>query len=618
MGLVDLSLVSQEPAYWGWLRSLVLEDVEAAIRLSNPDIPMPAQPPTETAQDILERVAGALAFTDTPELLERATELVANCQNSIPPLEPLLRFREQLLGFGGQLSKETAQAVGLALQEEILAVGASLDALAASPEGFAETLARLATGLEERQKTMLFLELTRSAGLIGQSSSRLRQLTQSRSLTRKDLLEAIDPLAELEGALADSLFYGEQSISSGISPSFAREILAAISVPLEEEIAVLRHLLLETSSQETKDHLKPGLEKMAGVFRILGQDVAADHMSRLARSVDHKLATNDIANALAQAEILVFGLLTHYPDRPEWEAAPLVQEDAEEEPIQPTNPNWEQAGLLVERWVKRTHPEDAIQAMRLLRGLDGLPSQAQPISAGIQKILEGCFTSLRTPGVPEKVIVLKGFRLLHALRFSGGVSEDQIAAIRGQLEQVATSAAKKASPPSVPKQPIVAPESAPIPAIIDEPAMSPLAPPLHPFAWESELGEEARTAFWHFSASHLNQLKKPEAPLFWVAMGWMEASVSMLAGKDHPLRQAITDACTQRQLTPDALGFLEWLQEGVQSFQKTQLEKALHLMEVYTAEARQAFGAGKTSHATSLLLAQAQLLSEHGFCAGDP
>ena len=34
MGLVELSLVSQEPPYWGWLKPLFLEDLDAAINVS--------------------------------------------------------------------------------------------------------------------------------------------------------------------------------------------------------------------------------------------------------------------------------------------------------------------------------------------------------------------------------------------------------------------------------------------------------------------------------------------------------------------------------------------------------------------------------------------------------
>lgn len=49
MGLVEFSLVSQEPPYWGWLKPLLLEDLDGAINSANPDY-------TETVSGVREPV----------------------------------------------------------------------------------------------------------------------------------------------------------------------------------------------------------------------------------------------------------------------------------------------------------------------------------------------------------------------------------------------------------------------------------------------------------------------------------------------------------------------------------------------------------------------------------
>ena len=71
MGLVELSLVSQEPPYWGWLKPLFLEDLDAAINAANPDHADAASVATEPVAVTLHRLQGALQFTEAPHLFER-------------------------------------------------------------------------------------------------------------------------------------------------------------------------------------------------------------------------------------------------------------------------------------------------------------------------------------------------------------------------------------------------------------------------------------------------------------------------------------------------------------------------------------------------------------------
>ena len=588
MGLVELSLVSQEPPYWGWLKPLFLEDLDAAINAANPDYADAASAATEPVAVTLHRLRGALQFTEAPHLFERFSSALEKNAD----LETLVGLREDILTVGGQLSRETAEAVGQALQEEILAVSASLDAISVSKAELSPALIQMAANLEERQAAMDFLELHQSARLISSAAAQLRYLSSQADVDREDLLKSIEPLAHLEAALADALFHGETFLEKGISPSTAREILAAISHPLQDEISALRHLLLETSAQENQSHLKPGLEKMAGVFYMLGQEDASLRLANLAHAMDLRSSHHDIALALAQAEVLVLGLLTRYPNQIHWQAENLRQPaspSTQQQQID-TNPAWEQARLMVERWARRGQTQDAVAALRSLEPLDGITQRSKPLLDRIQGILEACFSSIQTPGISEKAAVLKAFGTLQKIRFDKEVPEDQILRNQSNLDTILEGRPEKdAIPPT-------------------EPSL---------FDWEETLPEETREAFWMFCSGHLGSLKRPESEHFWAVLGWMFASVSMLAGNGHPLPTALSEAHLKRHISPETLTFLEWVMKGVEAFRSHQISHLLNVMAIHSAVAQQALSAGDKPGALKFLQEQAKLLSEYGFFTGD-
>ena len=586
MGLVEFSLVSEEPPYWGWLKPLLLEDLDGAINSANPDYTETVSGVREPVNISLHRLRGALQFTQAPDLLDRFSSALENGAD----LETLLSLREETLTVGGALSRETAEAVGQALQEEILAVSASLEATSASKDESSSTLLQMAASLEERQTAMEFLGLHRSSKLIASAVERLRKLSSKASLDREDLLQSLEPLAQLQASLADALFYGETFLGKWASPSAAREILTAISLPLQDEIAALRHLLLETTAQDNQGHLKPGLEKMAGVFRMLGHEDASVRLTSLAHALDLQSSSQDIALALAQAEVLVLGLLTRYPGQIQWQADNLKQTTAlptDQEPD--TNPTWEQARLMIERWSRRGQAQDAVAAIRAIGNLDGISDRSQPLADGILGLLETCFSSIQTPGVPEKAAVLQAFGTLQKIRFGNAVSDEQI--LKNQTKLNTFFKRKPVAVENITRPPL--------------------------FDWEASLSAETREAFWTFCAAHLGALKRPESEHFWAVLGWMVASVSMLAGSNHPLRMALFDAHQNRHISPDTLTFLEWILKGVKAFRAQGISHLLNIMGIQTAAAQQAISEGDEARAWSFLQEQSKLLSEHGFFTGE-
>ena len=503
MGLVEFSLVSQEPPYWGWLRPLLLEDLDRAINSANPDYTETASSVLEPVNTTLHRLRGALQFTQVPDLLHRFSSALENDAD----LEILLGLREDILAVGGTLSRETAESVGQALQEEILAVSASLEAISASKDESSSALLQMAASLEERQTAMQFLGLHQSSKLIASAVDRLRQLSSQASLDREDLLQALEPLAQIQASLSDALFYGETFFGKGASPSTAREILTAISLPLQDEIAALRHLLLETTAHENQGHLKPGLEKMAGVFHMIGHEDASVRLTSLAHALDLQSSSQDIALALAQAEVLVLGLLTRYPGQIQWQVDNLKQTAAPPTDQEPdTNPTWEQARLMIERWARRGQAQDAVAALRAIGNLDGISDRSQPLADGILGLLETCFSSIQTPGVPEKAAVLQAFGTLQKIRFGNAISDDQI--LKNQTKLNTFLKGKPVAVENVTRPPL--------------------------FDWEASLSAETREAFWTFCAAHLGALKRPESEYFWAVLGWMAASVSMSRYRTRP------------------------------------------------------------------------------------
>lgn len=586
MGLVELSLVSQEPPFWGWLKPLLLEDLDKAINSVNPDYTGTIPGSLEPLKITLHRLRGSLQFTQIPYLLDQFSSALENGAD----LEVLLRLRENILTVGGEISRETAEAVGQAFQEEILAVSASLEASGASKDEFSSTLLQMADNLEERRTAMEFLGLRQSSKLITSAIERLRQLASQDSLDREDLIQSLEPLAHLEASLADAIFHGETFLSKGVSPSASREILASISIFLQEEIAALRNLLLEPTAQDSQGHLKPGLEKIAGVFHMLGNEDASVNLTNIARTLDLQSSSRDIALILAQAEVLVLGLLTRYPGQIQWQSDKFEQSITPLKGQEPdTNPTWEQARLMIERWALRGHTQDAVSALRAIKSLDGISQRSRPLNEGIQGLLEACFYSIHTPGAPEKAAALQAFGTLQEIRFGNSVSDDQILKSQARL----TSFLKGK------------PEAS---ENVTHPSM---------FDWEASLSVHTKEAFWAFCAAHLGALKRPEQEHFWTILGWMTASVSMLAGSNHPLRMVLLDAHQNRHISPDTLMFLEWILKGVQAFRAQEISNLLNVIGIQSAAAQQAFLAGDEARAWGFLQEQSKLLAEYGFFTGE-
>lgn len=97
MGLVELSLVSQEPLTGDGQAVLFLEDLDAAINAANPDYADAASAATEPVAVTLHRLRGALQFTEAPHLFERFSSALEKNAD----LETLVGLREDILNVGG-------------------------------------------------------------------------------------------------------------------------------------------------------------------------------------------------------------------------------------------------------------------------------------------------------------------------------------------------------------------------------------------------------------------------------------------------------------------------------------------------------------------------------------
>lgn len=637
MGLVEHALVSKEPPHWGWLLPLAIENIDAALAATTGQGTEGANPGV-----LLTQIQGALAFTSLPSLSRAFDDLFPN--PSEPVIEHLLLFREHLKASGGRLPMDVADAVASLLREECLMAGGVLDAVAAAPATAAEALPPVSALLQDREHTLVFLGLSDAIPQLREARACLDTFLAAPStdptVTRERLLDAVVPLAQLEHQIEDAIFLGVPP-REGLGPSAIRKILGTLAPVLQEEISSLRHLLLEAPQQGDRHHLAPGLDKIIGAFHMLEQVAAARHLERTVDRLE-TLDTEQIAGDLAQADMLVLGLTTHLPHDFHWEAGPERSEGSK--PTRSTAA-WEEFGLLLERWARAPQPEHTLDLRRLLRTLDVQDAPSQALLARMSGMLESCFTSLSPPEKLSQAAMLQAFRALRLARFSDQSDPDALAAADAKLAAAekeqkapsrmarlaapaplpengpkaspgaddATVAPLSSSPPPNPPAPESPPESVPAaPASLLAPRPHGLQPPSM-FQWEAELPESLRDSFWGFVLSNWGVLARPEHPNFWLAMGWIQASMAMLTWADHPITAPFARAIEARRLQESTVDVLEWMARQVDTLQRESLPKMLGILELQAEAARQALADQDLARAQRLLTDQARLLAEHGF-----
>ena len=566
MGLVAQARFDSSPPYWGWLKPLLLDELEAAHKsLLDSSDPMAAG----AAQATRVQVEKTLAFIG----LHPALEITGATGDQ--ELEGLLRLHYFVATIDHPVSSDTANAFQEAFLEDIRSFSSTLEA----HQDGSSSLLEAPSFLLEHQKIAHYLGLERIEGLIEGIASALEgHQTGWEQRVANNIIG-------IEDALADWTFLGTDAQVLGSHVALARNSLTALHEVLENDLFVLRQQLTEKQTDQSTSSLILG---MACVFHLLEIDRLADRLEAIAKETDPSKAMALAPEAIAWAEAMTESLRVFTPHVDNFIPTPLLA------PTAPTLPNLESVEntqACVENWVRQGAEEDRTKLLEVIENFQTTQENLKPLMETMARVLRAAEGKpLSDLSLTVRAAVLHGYRTLQSSR-----DTDSPPDVSASLSKLALALRELGGRDVLPPAPVK-----------QEPAKN-------PWQWEAYTRESTREAFWLFAADHSGVLADPTHPDFWLALGWLKASLNLVSSDQHPFASFFEEASATRELNSQAKEALSAIQARVADRQSTEMPSLIPLLELQLAVAKEAWKKGDKAKAKQALEEQAQLLSDQGF-----